>query len=142
MTRLPTQLPRLGQRIVDVEAPAKQHLGAIGARDRHALAGQAFRHHHQHAVALDRGDHRQGIAGVAAGGLDDGAAGLEQTLAFGARDHVFGDARLDRAGWIEEFELGVDTLDLEQRRVADRIEDAGGDACKACIHGCFFRASA
>src|SRR3546814_17920967 len=42
--------------------------------------------------------------------------------------HVPGDARLDRAGGIHELELGEHAVDLEQRRVADGVEDRAGNA--------------
>ncbi len=106
-----------------MEVATKQDLCAIRARDRHALAGQAFRHHHQHAIALYRRDHRQRVAGIAAGRLDDGIARFEQTLLFSALDHVLGDARLDRAGRIDELELAVDAFNFKQRGIAYRIED-------------------
>src|SRR5690606_11875354 len=49
-------------------------------------------------------------------------------LLLGLLDHVPGDARLDRAGRIHELELGEHAVDLEQRRVADGVEDGAGDA--------------
>src|SRR3546814_17389745 len=42
--------------------------------------------------------------------------------------HVPGDARLDRAGGIHELELGEHAVDLEQRSVADGVEDRAGNA--------------
>src|SRR3546814_19312619 len=42
--------------------------------------------------------------------------------------HVPGDARLDRAGGIHELELGEHAVDLEQRSVADGVEERAGNA--------------
>src|SRR6185312_14624686 len=77
------EFTRAFQRIVDVEGAAEKDLGAVGARDRNAFARQAFRHHHDHAVAFHRGDHRKRVAGVAAGGFDNGVAGLDRAGFFG-----------------------------------------------------------
>src|SRR3546814_15305507 len=53
---------------------------------------------------------------------------LEQALLLRLLDHVPGDARLDRAGGIHELELGEHAVDLEQRSVADGVEDRAGNA--------------
>ena len=120
---LPTEAPRFLERAVDVEVADELHLGAIRPRDRHALVGQAFRHHHQHPVTLHRRDHRQRVAGVAAGRLDNRVTGLQQALLLGLLDHVPGNARLDRAGGVHELELGEHPVDFEHRGVANGIQD-------------------
>src|SRR3546814_11793303 len=65
---------------------------------------------------------------IAAGRFHDRVAGLEQALLLRLLDHVPGDARLDRAGGIHELELGEHAVDLEQRSVADAVEDRAGNA--------------
>ena len=87
-------------------------------------------------VALDRGDHRQADAGVAAGRLDDRVAGLEQparsassiiaramrslTLPPGLSDSIL--PRTSAAAGRH------DAAQADQRRVADEVEHAVGDA--------------
>jgi len=117
-----------------MERAAEQHLGAVGTRDGNALAGKAFRHYHDHAITLHRGHHRERVAGVAAGGFDDGVAGLDRAGFLRAFDDVFGDARLDRSRRIQEFALGEHAVQFQQRRVADRVEDVGGKAGVAHGH--------
>src|SRR5690606_41997815 len=62
------------------------------------------------------------------GVLVDGVARLQQALLLGLLDHVPGDARLDRAGGVHDLQLGEHAVDLEQRRVADGVEDRARDA--------------
>src|SRR5690606_41200973 len=70
----------------------------------------------------------EGVAGVAAGGLDDGVAGLEQSFLLCPLDDVGGDPRLDRAGGVEELALGEDAvLELEHRGVVYGVEDGTGN---------------
>ena len=58
--------------------PGRQHeLGAEGAQQHAALLAHRLRHGQDHLVAAGGADHGQRDAGVAAGRLDDGAAGLE-----------------------------------------------------------------
>ena len=49
--------------------------GAVGQEQRAALLAHGVGHREDQAIALDRGDQREADAGVAAGRLDDGAAG-------------------------------------------------------------------
>src|SRR3546814_19604205 len=65
---------------------------------------------------------------MAAGRFPGRVAGPEQALLLRLLDHVPGDARLDRAGGIHELELGEHAVDLEQRSVADGVEDRAGNA--------------
>src|SRR6185437_9744554 len=66
-------------------------------------------------------------AGVAAGGLEDAAAGLELARRLGRLDHREGHAVLDRAGRVLLLELREDAhvrvrrhpRQLDQRRIAD-----------------------
>src|SRR3712207_7282428 len=43
----------------------------------------------------------------------------------GLLDQVLGDASLDRAGGVEELQLGPYAVDLDQRRIPYRVEYAG-----------------
>jgi hypothetical protein len=117
-----------------VEVADLHDLGAKSAAYGHPLAAHPLGHHDEHAVALDGGDHGEGVAGVAGGGLDDGVAPPEEAFALGAFDHVLRDARLYRTRRVEVLALAVDALYIEQRRVPHRVEDAARDAGEPC-HG-------
>src|SRR5918911_639416 len=119
------KLARLRQRLSHVEVADHQHLRPIGAGDGDALTTQAARHDHEHPVPFGGGDHAQRVAGVAAARLDDGIARLEESLRFGPLNHVRRKTGLDRPGRIEEFALHPDTLDIDQRRVPDGVENTG-----------------
>ena len=60
-------------------AGGQDDLGAVRAQHDPALGGHGLRHGQDDLVAAGGADHGQGDAGVAAGGFDDGAAGLERT---------------------------------------------------------------
>ena len=108
--------PRIGGRGEDLLGPRDRALHAVGARgevearaigehqaaalDRHRIG-----HHQDQLVALDRGDHRQADAGVAAGRLDDRAAGFQLARFLGVLDHRQRDAVLDRPAGIGAFGL-------------------------------------
>src|SRR5699024_6883824 len=70
-------------------------------------------------------------AGVAAGGLDDGAAGLQLPGLLGRVDHGHADAVLDGAGGVVELELrddgGLDlvteVVQLHERGATDQLGD-------------------
>ena len=75
----------------------------------------------------------QANAGVARGGLDDGAAGLQGPRLFGGFDHGQRDAVLDRAARVAAFGFDPDicarakqALDAHMGRVADGVEDGVG----------------
>ena len=75
----------------------------------------------------------EGWPRVAAGGLDDGGAGLQRTLGLSVVDHGLGDPVLDGSGRIEVLELGVDVCfkivilyivgQFEQRCASDDVRD-------------------
>ncbi len=128
-----------GHILVIFRMPARD----IGARHPHFRAERAhvrdfFLRHlvgndEDDAITFGRGDERETEAGVAGGGFDDGAAGLEVPVALGRFDHGEGDAVLDRAGRVLVLQLheelaGADihARDLDQRCVADEREDGGG----------------
>ena len=105
---------------------------AIGQHQPAALEAHALGHDQDEPVALDRGDHGEADAGIARGRLDDDAAGLELAGLLRVLDHRERDAVLDRGAGIDPLlldpDLGVaeQAVDADVRRVADRLEDAGG----------------
>ncbi|MNX32043.1 hypothetical protein D3C86_622440 [compost metagenome] len=76
------------------------HFGAHGLEVQDFFRGHFVRHHQHHPIALGAADQRQAQAGVAGGGFDDGAAGLEATIALGLVDHRQADAVLDRTAGV------------------------------------------
>jgi len=76
VARLGTELASLGQRVGDLKVAERHHLRAERCGDGGPLRAHPVGHDHQHAVALDRRDHRHRVAGVPAGGFHDGVAGL------------------------------------------------------------------
>ena len=97
------------------------------AFDRHAVG-----HDQDQPIALDRGDHGEADAGVAAGRLDDGAAGLQAAVGLGRLDHSEADAVLDRAAGVGALALhphlvvGEQAGEADVRGVADGGEDVVG----------------
>src|SRR5918994_841957 len=120
-----SQLARLRERLVDVEVPYLQHLGAQRPAYGDPLAAHPFGHDHQHPVALCGCHHREGVARVAARCFDYGVARLKESLLFGLLDHVLGDSSLDRARRVQVLQLGPYAVDLDQRRIPYRVEHAG-----------------
>src|SRR5215207_8677868 len=120
-----SQLARLRERLVDVEVPHLQHLGAQRPAYGDPLAAHPLGHHHQHPVALRGCHHREGVARVAASCFDYGVARFKETLHFGLLDHVLGDSSLDRARRVQVLQLGPNAVDLDQRRIPYRVEHAG-----------------
>ena len=83
-----------------------QHdLGAEEAHEAAALDAEGLGHGDDEGIALGRADHGKSDAGVAAGCLDDGLAGLQCAAAFGVLDDAEGEAVLDRAERIEGLDL-------------------------------------
>ena len=119
-----------GRRQLELGPQELEHLAAL---DRHALG-----HGQDQAVALGGADEGQGDAGVAGGGLDDHAVGVQPARALRRLDHGQRDAILDRRQRIEELELdqhlgqatrlGRQAVEPHQRRVADRLADRSQDA--------------
>ena len=106
-------------------------LGAVGLEQRDLLLAHLIGHHEDALVALDAGGLRQARAGVAGGGLDDGAAGLEQAGLLGRLDHADADAILDRAAGLEVLGLAQDgrahaapdAAQADERAVADGVQN-------------------
>ena len=116
-------------------ARRQHHLGAQHAHQLAALDGEAVGHGHDQRIALLRADHGKPDAGIAAGRLDHGLAGLQRAAALGLLDDVERQPVLHRSGRIEELGLHVDRrvadaeiVDPDGRRVADRIENAVEEA--------------
>src|SRR5262249_31605491 len=82
-------------------------LGTVCLEQQDLLGGHLVGQYENAAVPLNGGDHGQADAGVAGGGLDDGAAGAQQPAALGLGDHGDGDAVLDAAAWVERLHLDV-----------------------------------
>ncbi|MNL13262.1 hypothetical protein D3C87_1341650 [compost metagenome] len=76
------------------------HFSAHSLEVQDFFRGHFVRHHQHHPIALGAADQRQAQAGVAGGGFDDGAAGLEATIALGLVDHRQADAVLDRTAGV------------------------------------------
>ncbi len=108
-------------------------LGAEGRQQLAALQGGVLGHDAHQAVALAAREHGDGDAGVAGGGLQDGAALGEAALGLGGLDHLGRHAVLDRAGGVGAFELGPqpdvrgrgEARQAHQRRVAEGRGDVG-----------------
>ncbi|SKP30437.1 Uncharacterised protein [Mycobacteroides abscessus subsp. massiliense] len=92
---------------------------------------------HEHAViSLALRDQCESDPSIARGGLDDGAARLEQPRLLGGLDHLDGDAVLRAAAGIEVFDLGCHRrealghhrVEPDEGGVADQIRDMLGDA--------------
>ncbi len=118
--------------------PGAEGLDHLAPLDRDRLA-----HDDLDGVALDRADHGQADAGVAAGGLDHRHAGAQRPLALRLLDHGERDPVLDAAGGVEPLQLGqqpdlrvgVQPADLDHRRPADEVEDAPGGGSQGHVHG-------
>ena len=112
-------LGRLGRHV----RRAQHHLRAVGPQECLLLGRLLVGHDEDAAIALQRGGNRQAVASVAARRLDDGAARLEEAIAFRRLDHGQPDAVLHRAPGIEHLELRQ-----EQRLLIGRAEVASDPA--------------
>ncbi len=128
-----------GQPLGDVLVVFRVALANVGAGQAHVhaqaaqvldlLARHLVGHHQDQPVALEDAHLGQAQAGVAGGGLDDGAAGLQPAVLLGRLDHGERDAVLDRAARVHVLQLeeqlarpGVEALQFQHRRVADQVE--------------------
>ena len=119
------------------DAGREDELGAERAQQGAALLRHGLRHRQDDVVAAGRADERERDARVAAGGLDDRAAGLELAGRLGGVDDRDADAVLDRVGRVVELELADDgrggsvgdLVDADQRGVADERRRVVVDAC-------------
>ena len=109
-------------------ARRENDLRAEGFEQVAPLDAHRVRHGEDGLVAFGAGHPREADAGVAAGGLDDGGAGAENSALLGIFDHRQGDAVLDASAGVERFNLERDArllafeaADLQQRSVADEV---------------------
>lgn len=120
-----------GMALADIGA-GHAHLGAQSAQMLDLLARHLVGHDEDDAVALGNADLGEAEAGVAGGGLDDGAAALQPAILLGGRDHRQRDAVLDRATGVLALELdeqpalaGIEFGELDHRCLADQVEHGG-----------------
>ena len=122
---------------------AHDHVGAVGLQQPDLLGRHLVGDHEDAAVApLGRHD-GQAHAGVAGGGLDDGAAGPEQALVLGPGDHGQGGAVLDAAAGVEHLQLGRHRagqplghpVQPQEGRVADQVDQRTRDLGLGVGHG-------
>ena len=97
-----------------------------------ALDAEGLGHGDDERVALLCAHHGEADAGVAAGGLDHGLAGLELAGALGIFDHTKGEAVFDGAERVEGLDLDVEIdvgrgelVDANDGGVADGFKDVG-----------------
>ncbi len=83
------------------------HFGTQGPHDRDFFFGKTFRNEERDFVAALHTDEGETDAGVAGGGFDDCAAGLEAAFFFGAQNDSAGGAIFHAAAGIQVFQLGV-----------------------------------
>src|SRR5271165_2020953 len=83
------------------------NFGAVAANELRALLAHPVGHEDLDRVAQDAAERRKGNAGVAAGGLGDGEAGLDLPFLIGLLQDAQGHAVLDAAGEIHVFGFGV-----------------------------------
>ena len=97
-----------------------------------ALDAEGLGHGDDERVALLCAHHGEADAGVAAGGLDHGLAGLELAAALGIFDDSEGETVFDGAERVEGFDLDVEIdvgraelVDANDGSVADGFKDVG-----------------
>ena len=84
------------------------HFGTVGFHEVSTLHAHGFRHGQNQVVALDSADQRQSDTSIAAGGFDDGGAGLQNALLLSVLNHRKSDAVLHAAAWVEILYFGDD----------------------------------
>ena len=109
-------------------------LGAVGREHVALVLADLVRQHEDAAVAALLGDQGEADPGVAGGGLDDGAAGLQQPVALGRVDDAGRDAVFRGAARVQVLELDEDRrgdavghlVQPDQRGIADQVKDGVG----------------
>jgi hypothetical protein len=84
---------------------SEYHFRSVRLHEGPPLGTHVLRHHEDHAIPLDRSNHRQRNPGVAAGRLDQGVPGADRSALLGGDDHPIRRAVLDRSRRIVSFEL-------------------------------------
>ena len=104
-----------------------QHqLRTVGGQQLPALQAHGLGHGEDDLVATGQAHGRETYAGVAGGGLHDGAAGQELALFFGVFNHFQGYTILYGAGGVEGFQLDQHGGgQAELLRVAHRLQQGG-----------------
>ena len=120
-------------------ALGEDELSTVSLHEIAALHAHGLGHGNDKPIAAGCGNCRQTDAGIAGGRLNDNAALLEQTLRLCVLDHCLGDPVLDRTGGIEILQLAkhgraelmglFESLQFEQRGIADEVGKAGNDIC-------------
>ena len=117
----------LGMALAHVRARGV-HFRAQGFQVQHFFRRHLVGHDENHAVALDAAHQGQADAGVAGGGLDDGAARLQAAVGFGRFDDGQADAVLDGTAGILRFQFQeqlaqarVEPGHFDQRGIADQL---------------------
>ncbi len=119
----------------------EDQLRAEHAQQRAPLLRHRLGHRQHELVASRRRDHRQRDAGVAAGRLDDGAAGLQAAVGLGRVDDGRTDAVLHRVRRVVELQLHRDgraeplreAVDPYERGVADGFGDVAENGHGASV---------
>ena len=131
----PAELLRLGHGPGHALGAGRQDdLRPVGGDEGPALHAHGVRHGEDHPVAPGGSHGSQTDAGVAGGGLDDGAAGGQAARRLRLGDHAGGHPVLGAAGGVHALQLGqhrgleaVGSLviaQLQQGRAADQFRDA------------------
>ena len=100
-----------------------------------ALLADGTRHRNHHLVAANCADHRQGDAGVSRRDFHDRHAGSQLAASLCGKNDVLRNAVLDTAARIHVLGLAINVaagsvagrVDANERSIADRIENAGGN---------------
>ena len=101
-----TDLLRLGDGAPHAPGSGGEHqFGTEGTQYGPPFPAHRVRHGQDDAIAAGGAHHGQRDAGIAAGGLDDGAAGGELARGLGSIDHGQRDAILYRIAWVCGLQL-------------------------------------
>ena len=130
------QLLSLGDGTLHTLGTFRQYqLRAVGLHELAALHAHGFGHDDDDAIAPGGGDGSQTDAGVAGGGFNDDAAGLQQTLLLRVVDHSLGDAVFHGACGVEVFQLGKD-LRFQTQFLLNVYQLQQGSLSDQLIGGC------
>ena len=119
------------------------HLGAVGLEEPDLLGGHLVAHHEDAPVAALGRDDGEADAGVAAGRLDDDAAGLQQSVALGGVDHGERRAVLRTPAGIHRLQLHQDfdavgrrqSIESHEGCLANEVQQRVRDAHDSTLFG-------